>query len=106
MFTLTGFHRISARHILAVSSVVCLFAATGPVQAHDEGWHGDHGRHLGWENREWRGHRQFYGEPRYFYGEPRPVVVYEEPPVVYLRRPPPPVIYNGWPSINVVIPVR
>ncbi|MGB5950333.1 MAG: hypothetical protein WBG82_13515 [Parvibaculum sp.] len=88
---------------LAASALATGLAA-GPALAdpprHKAHW--DRGYHRGWERHYWGPRGYVYWAPGYVY--PPPPVVYAPPPVYYA--PPPPPVYYGAPSLNVVIPIR
>jgi hypothetical protein len=84
---------------LGASALLSGFAASPALADH---W--DRHYHRGWERHE----RYYHGQPYIYYVEPGyygPPPGYYAPPVYYAPPPPPPVYY-GAPSLNVVIPIR
>ncbi len=84
---------------LGVSALLSGFAASPALADH---W--DRHYHRGWERHE----RYYHGQPYIYYAEPgyygAPPGYYAPP--VYYAPPPPPPVYYGAPSLNVVIPIR
>ncbi|MGB3808639.1 MAG: hypothetical protein WA943_01005 [Parvibaculum sp.] len=95
---------IGKKALLGALAVSALLSGALVTPAFADRWdRGHHGRYERWEHRHYHRYAPVrgYWAPGYY---PPPPVYYAPPPVYYA--PPPPPVYYGVPSLNVVIPIR